>query len=141
VGSARAISAGFVALALTGCAASHHSGISAAGQAIARVEASSAGSGFAMSYPKTIASKTCLIVSGGPAANRIKGTCATAVRFRPGRRVRAVVTFTESWPWKSFHHAGAPHRTLHHSWRFGVVANGTLIGMGDRGDFPPQSVM
>ena len=131
-------------LAMTGCAGSNRTGggtsAAAADQAVTRVQTASAAGGFT-GCPRTLGVGSYVIYGGGPAPGmRVTGTCATAVSLRPHGRLRAVVTFTESWPWKSFHYSGTPQRRLHHSWRFGVLASGHVVQMGDSGDFPPQSV-
>jgi hypothetical protein len=71
----------------------------------------------------------------------IKGTCQTRVSFEH-RSQATVVTFTESWPSQRFKVGKPPFgRTLHHAWSFEVKRNGTLVSLGNHGDFPPQEAM
>ncbi|HZS30987.1 MAG TPA: hypothetical protein VFA37_06995 [Gaiellaceae bacterium] len=143
-----AIVFGAITFAVAGCGGSH--GVSSpampgtvpstgAETAIARVQASKLGRGFGFFPSAPTSGGGCLIP--GPGISRgIKGTCQTRVSFAGDISVRpAVVTFTESWSSAKFRLGGSRDRTLHHSWRFKVLAGGRVVFIGDHGYFPPQS--
>lgn len=136
-------------LTLAACGSSHpgHAGPPTPGTvastpaqaAIARVQASKSGGAFRI-FPQDQVRLGCRIPGPGLALRGIKGTCESRVRFADGSRtaVGAVVTFTEFWPARLFRVGGSPKRTLQHSWRFEVQANG-IRGLGDHGALPPQA--
>lgn len=138
------------AIALSGCGNAErrplHAWVSspsvAIKHAIARVKASPLAVGF-VDLPDADEAVPCVIHGGGPPPGlRIEGTCRSQVTFTNGRRIAAVVAFTELWPWKSFHAGGSPNREQHHTWRFAILSPvGRVKRLGDGGDFPPQSAM
>jgi hypothetical protein len=78
--------------------------------------------------------------TGPGLSRRIKATCRTATSV--GAAGPVVVTFTETWPWKSFHASGSPRRKQHHWWRFeveGPRGRGRIILVKEHGDLAPQS--
>ena len=110
-----------------------------ADEAIARVQASGAGEAFGF-FPngQTSAPLGCRIP--GPRGRGIRGRCQSRATIRgTGGTRTALVTFTESWPARRFRRGGSPQRTLRHSWRFEVEADGRVVALGDEGDFPPQA--
>jgi hypothetical protein len=137
-----------LALAVSGCGASHGSG----GQAprttrasvvspvavtptIARVKAAWP---LFDSFPnRSGAAKRCLLP--GPGISRgIRAWCSTKVDVRTSPD-EVVVGFEERWPWREFRYSGSPRRKQHHSWLFVVRSRGHVEQAGQSGDFPPQS--
>jgi hypothetical protein len=80
-----------------------------------------------------------VIGEGGPyPGSLIIASCSTTVTATSGG-LRDVVTFTEAWPWRRFHHAGSPNRLQQHSWWFVVSRAGKIVTHGESGNVTPQS--
>ena len=105
--------------------------------AISKVLASEQGGPFG-SFPRHPGSESCLVDEGGLALRKIHAQCSTPVVFPPGRGGQALVSLTQTWPWRLFHYAGSAKRPQRHSWRFTLLATGRVIADGSSGDFPPQ---
>jgi hypothetical protein len=102
--------------------------------AVRTVMTSRQGSDFRY-FPHSVGTARCSI----PFVFRtVRGTCSTRVVARPGNSGQVLVTFAERWPWREFHYARTPRRTLHHAWIFDLLPGGKVVFVRQTGDFPPN---
>ena len=105
--------------------------------AIARVQASKVGADFRF-FPNGRQTNSGCLIPGPGQSRGIKGTCTTRTSPHGANSGQTLVTFSERWPWRAFHHQGAPRRTLHHRWVFDVLPSEKVTFLIQRGDFPPN---